>query len=225
MWPKLIRLGLLIIIFLAPIGAPDRLLNFHSAQQSFSGQFALTTFEESSQVSSSRRSEYLTAEQPKLQQVESFQPEPTLKVSEQLKQSGQAFFTNSLYKMKLTSQNSEPYYVPGDLVTLKPEASFEVSLDGNIKFTAILSNQSTEGLKLTGELIVVKGDGTTETLLPPRVLRLKAGQRIQIPVELALSSWHFPPGETEFLAILRDLKGEIIDKASVTFRISVTVKQ
>lgn len=119
-----------------------------------------------------------------------------------------------------------PSFVPGRIVALRPDpdASFEVAADGSIKFTAILVNQGEEGLKLTGELIVIKGDGTTETLLAPRALRLKAGQRLQLPVELAVRTWGFPPGDVEFLAILRDLQGTIVDRASVSFKITVALE-
>jgi hypothetical protein len=123
-------------------------------------------------------------------------------------------------------QPEKPFYVPGKIVTLKPDpdASFEVAANGSLKFTAILVNQGKEGLRLTGELIVIKGDGTMETLLAPRALRLKAGQRLQLPVELAVQAWGLPPGEVEFLAILRDLQGAIVDKASISFRITLPLE-
>ncbi|MGQ9601657.1 MAG: hypothetical protein ACUVUT_03130 [Candidatus Bipolaricaulia bacterium] len=123
--------------------------------------------------------------------------------------------------------DERPFYVPGRIVTLRPEpeASFEVAPDGKIKFTAILVNESKEGLKLMGELILVKGDGTKETLLAPRPLRLKAGQRLQLPVELAVRAWGLPQGEVEFLAILRDLQGAIVDQASVSFKITVALER
>ncbi len=121
--------------------------------------------------------------------------------------------------------DERPFYVPGRIVTLWPDASFEVAPDGRIKFTAILVNESKEGLKLTGELILVKGDGTKEILLAPHPLRLKAGQRLQLPVELAVRAWGLSPGEVEFLAILRDLQGTIIDQASVSFKITVALER
>lgn len=121
----------------------------------------------------------------------------------------------------------KPSYVPGRIVILQPapDASFEVVADGSLKFTAILVNESKEGLRLTGELILIKGDGTTETLLAPRVLRLKAGQRLQLPVELAVQAWGLPPGEVELLAILRDLQGAIVDKASINFKITLALER
>lgn len=120
----------------------------------------------------------------------------------------------------------KPSYLPGRIVTLRPDpdTSFEVAPDGSIKFTAILVNHGEEGLRLTGELIVIKADGTKETLLAPRALRLKAGQRLQLPVELAVQAWGLPPGEVEFLAILRDLQGAIIDRASVSFKITLPLE-
>lgn len=149
---------------------------------------------------------------------------PIAKIDGQLNQADQGASTNSLDDAEPTAEkNRAPIHVPGNLVTLQPEGLFEVPLDGDIKFTVILINRSTERCKLTGELIITKGDGTTETLLAPRAVKLKAGQKIQLPVVLGVSSWHLPPGETEFLAILRDMKGEIIDKASATFKITVAL--
>ncbi|MCR4405090.1 MAG: hypothetical protein NUW06_07460 [Candidatus Acetothermia bacterium] len=218
MWARVSGVGLLAAIFLALIGAGTSSLALLSSLQGLGSQ-ALPSRD---------------ADGPSLMLARS--ERPALSVSAPLAGSPSATDPEVSHAQQgdqaLAAAGSpsgevepEPYYVPGNLITLKPTAPLEVSANGRIQFSAILVNQGDTALSLTGELIVIKGDGTTATLLPSYGVKLKAGQKIQLPVEFAVKSWHFPPGRTEFLVILRDLEGEIIDRASVTFQISVALQE
>lgn len=209
------RVGLLGVIFLALIGAGSGSLALLSGLQGLDSQIV------PSAVAERPNSERPALSAPPAEPLQDSPPQPDLYLNDD-PEAGAASASDGSPPGEV---EPEPYYVPGNLITLKPTAPFEVSADGRVQFSAILVNRGDTALSLTGELIVIKGDGTTATLLPSYGLKLKAGQKIQLPVELAVKSWHFPPGRTEFLAILRDLQGEIIDRASVTFQISVPLQE
>lgn len=221
MWARVTRIGLLGVIFLALVGAGSPSLPLPSGVQGFVTQAISAEVTDRPSAMSSKGKSLPPAEPPG-------EPVPDSRSQSNLQPTGQPQQLDAapLADMRPSGDGyGEPYYVPGNLVILQPTTSFLISAGGSIRFSAILSNQGDRALSLTGELIVIKGDGTSATLLPSRGLKLKAGQKIQLPVELAVKSWHFPPGRTEFLAILRDLQGEIIDRASVTFQISVPLQE
>lgn len=214
------RVGLLGVIFLALIGAGSGSLALLSGLQGLDSQIGPSAVAERPRLTLGN-SERPALSAPPAEPLQAPPPQPDLYLNDD-QEPGAASASGGSPPGEV---EPEPYYVPGNLITLKPTAPFEVSADGRVKFSAILVNRGDTALSLTGELIVIKGDGTTATLLPSYGLKLKAGQKIQLPVELAVKSWHFPPGRTEFLAILRDLQGEIIDRASVTFQISVPLQE
>lgn len=111
--------------------------------------------------------------------------------------------------------------VPGRAVRLDPISTLSVPLSGRIEFVATLINIQTSEWRVIGELYVAKGDGTTEKLFGPRSIRLGRAQTLRLPVGLAATPKRFPPGPTQFIAILRDQAGEIIDQATVTFSIEL----
>lgn len=111
--------------------------------------------------------------------------------------------------------------VPGRAVRLDPVSPLNVPLSGQIEFVATLINIQTSDWRVIGELYVAKGDGTTEKLFGPRSIRLGRAQTLRLPVGFAATSPRFPPGPTQFIAILRDQAGQIIDQATVTFSIEL----
>ncbi len=115
--------------------------------------------------------------------------------------------------------------VPGELVNLQPAGSIVVTLTGTIQFIATLINPHSKAWSVMGELLVKKADGTTLTLLAPRQIRLGRGQTLRLPVGLPADPATFPPGLNEFIAILRDLQGNLIDRASVTFILTLDIKK
>jgi hypothetical protein len=221
MWTRVSRAGV-VVVFLALIGAGSGSLALLPGLQSVDGQ-PVSPEAIGQRSNGLAKIEGPPAEQPKTEVKQNLPAQSNLQATGQPQRPDAA--PPSAVEPSGGEESEPSYYVPGNVVTLKPTTSFEISADDSIQFTAILSNQGDAALSLTGELIVIKGDGTTATLLPSRGLKLKAGQKIQLPVEFAVKSWHFPPGKTEFLAILRDLQGEIIDRASVTFQISVVLQQ
>lgn len=115
--------------------------------------------------------------------------------------------------------------VPGELVNLQPAGSIVVPLTGTIRFIATLINPHSKAWNVIGELLVKKADGTTLTLLAPREIHLSRGQMLRLPVGLPADPSTFPPGLNEFVAILRDLQGNLIDQASVTFILTLDIKK
>lgn len=111
--------------------------------------------------------------------------------------------------------------IPGRAVRLDPVSALSVPLSGRIEFVATLINIQTSDWRVIGELYVAKGDGTTEKLFGPRSIRLGRAQTLRLPVGFAVTPKRFPPGKTQFVAILRDQAGEIIDQATVTFSIEL----
>lgn len=115
--------------------------------------------------------------------------------------------------------------VPGELVNLQPAGSIVVPLTGTIQFIATLINPHSKAWNVIGELLVKKADGTTLTLLAPRQIHLSKGQTLTLPVGLHADPSTFSPGLNEFIAILRDLQGNLIDQASVTFILTLDIKK
>lgn len=115
--------------------------------------------------------------------------------------------------------------VPGELVNLQPSGSIVVPLTGTIQFIATLINPHHKAWKVIGELLVKKADGSVLILLAPREIRLARGQTLTLPVGLPADPSTFSPGLNEFVAILRDLQGNLIDQASVTFILTLDIKK
>lgn len=107
--------------------------------------------------------------------------------------------------------------VAGRFLSLNPTTPLTVPATGRLEFVATLNNSQPHDWRVVGELIVVKSDGTTETLLRPRVITIRGNQRLQIPA--GFSAKRFPLGSTQFIAILRDQSGQEIDRATLTFTI------
>lgn len=109
--------------------------------------------------------------------------------------------------------------IPGRALRLDPKGSLTVPVLGRIEFVATLINIQTSDWRVIGELSVTKGDGITEKLFGPRAIRLGPTQRLRLPV--GFTAQRFPPGPTQFLAVLKDQTGQVIDQAIITFRIEL----
>ncbi|MFN4218241.1 MAG: hypothetical protein ACK4HB_03035 [Candidatus Bipolaricaulia bacterium] len=107
--------------------------------------------------------------------------------------------------------------IPGRAVRLEPLGSLAVPVAGRIEFAATLINIQTSDWRVIGELYVTKGDGTSEKLFGPRAIRLGRAQTLRLPVGFAAK--RFPPGPTQFIAVLKDQNGQVIDRAALTFTI------
>lgn len=112
-----------------------------------------------------------------------------------------------------------PAIIPGRAVHLDPAGSLTVPLSGRIEFVVTLTNLEREDWQVIGELYVTKGDGRTEKLFGPRAIRLGPTQRLRLPVGFTANPKRFPPGPTQFLAVLKDQSGKAIDQAIITFSI------
>lgn len=116
-------------------------------------------------------------------------------------------------------QHTPPAVIPGRAVRLEPLGSLTVPVSGRIEFAATLVNIQTNDWRVIGELYITKGDGTSEKLFGPRAIRLGRAQTLRLPVGFAAK--RFPPGPTQFIAILKDQAGQIIDQATITFKIEL----
>lgn len=122
----------------------------------------------------------------------------------------------------LSSKTTEiPAIIPGRAIRLDPTGSLNVSLPGRIEFVVTLTNPETSTWQVIGELYVTKGDGRTEKLFGPRAIRLGPTQRLRLPVGFTANPKRFPPGPTQFLAVLKDQSGKAIDQAIITFSVEL----
>jgi hypothetical protein len=116
---------------------------------------------------------------------------------------------------KLQVQSSS--VIPGRAIRLEPKGSLTVSLSGRIEFIATLINIHKGDWRVIGELYVTKGDGMTERLFGPRAIRLGPAQTLRLPV--GFGAKRFPPGPTQFMAVLKDQAGQVLDQAIITFEL------
>jgi len=107
--------------------------------------------------------------------------------------------------------------IPGRAIRLEPKGSLTVSLSGRIEFIATLANIQTDNWRVIGELYVIKSDGITEKLFGPRAIRLGPAQTLRLPV--GFGAKRFPPGPTQFMAVLKDQAGQVLDQAIITFEL------
>lgn len=131
------------------------------------------------------------------------------------------FVPSSKFEVPSLKTLETPAIIPGRAVRLDPIGSLNVSLSGRIEFAATLINIQTDDWRVIGELYVTKGDGTTEKLFGPRAIRLGPAQRLRLPVGFAANPKRFPPGPTQFVAVLKDQAGQVIDRAVITFTIEL----
>jgi hypothetical protein len=110
-----------------------------------------------------------------------------------------------------------PSVIPGRAIRLEPKGSLTVSLSGRIEFIATLINIHKGDWRVIGELYVTKGDGMTERLFGPRAIRLGPAQTLRLPV--GFGAKRFPPGPTQFMAVLKDQAGQVLDQAIITFEL------
>jgi hypothetical protein len=116
---------------------------------------------------------------------------------------------------KLQVQSSS--VIPGRAIRLEPKGSLTVSLSGRIEFIATLINIHKGDWRVIGELYVTKSDGITEKLFGPRAIRLGPAQTLRLPV--GFGAKRFPPGPTQFMAVLKDQAGQVLDQAIISFEL------
>ena len=121
-----------------------------------------------------------------------------------------------------STKRPEPYVV-GKAIQLLPTGPTEISLlsNGQIRFVATLINEHNSFWHITVTGMVVLADGSKVTVLQPHSLWMVPGQQLRLPVALAADPTRFPPGWTQFEALLRDDQGQIIDQASINFLLTL----
>jgi|GEM_PF-5665208 len=112
----------------------------------------------------------------------------------------------------------------GQLIALERKSPQTLNIGGKMKFVATLINHTGARLNLVAEVVVRKGDGSKETLIPGYALQLGKGNRFRVPVGLAAKAQRFPPGLTQFSAYLWNRQGQLIDQASITFMVSLPLQ-
>lgn len=113
--------------------------------------------------------------------------------------------------------------VVGKAIQLLPTGPTEISLlsNGQIRFVATLINERNNFWHITVTGMVELADGSRVTVLEPQSLWMVPGQELRLPVALAADPARFPPGWTQFKALLRDDQGQIIDEASINFLLTL----
>jgi hypothetical protein len=121
-----------------------------------------------------------------------------------------------------SAKRPEPYIV-GKAIQLLPTGPTEISLlsNGQIHFVATLINEHNSFWHITVTGMVELADGSKVTVLQPHSLWMVPGQELRLPVALTADPARFPPGWTQFKALLRDDQGQIIDQASVNFLLTL----
>lgn len=122
-------------------------------------------------------------------------------------------------KTESPEQHAVPAVIPGRAIRLEPSGALTVPISGRIEFTATLVNIQTDDWRVIGELYITRGDGTSEKLFGPRAIHLGRAQTLRLPV--GFPAKRFSPGPTQFIAILKDQAGQVIDQAMITFTIEL----
>jgi hypothetical protein len=117
-------------------------------------------------------------------------------------------------------------YVVGRAIQLLPTGPTQVSLlsNGQIRFIATLTNEHNTLWHVTVMGTVELADGSKVTVLQPHSLWMVPGQKLRLPVALTADPQRFPPGWTQFKALLRDDQGQVIDQASVSFLLTLDLQ-
>ncbi len=115
-----------------------------------------------------------------------------------------------------------PHWIQeGEMINIERKSPQALSVGDKMKFVATLVNHTDTRLNLVAQVVVRKGDGSEETLIPNYGLQLGQGKSFRVPVGMAAREKRFPPGITKFIAFLRDKQGQLIDEASITFMIAL----
>lgn len=117
--------------------------------------------------------------------------------------------------------NASRWLQEGELINLERKSPQAVIVGQKMKFVATLVNDTDSKMNLVAQVVVRKGDGSEETLIPNYGLQLGKGKSFRVPVGMAAKEKRFPPGLTKFIAFLRDKHGQLVDEASITFMITV----
>lgn len=116
-----------------------------------------------------------------------------------------------------------PWVEEGMLIALERKSPQAVALGGKIQFVATLVNRTDSQLHLIAEVIVLKGNGSQETLISNYALQLGVDKEFRVPFGMAAKAPRFAPGMTHFIAFLRDAQGELVDRASITFMLTLPI--
>jgi len=128
----------------------------------------------------------------------------------------------------LTISTSQPQSIgtsrwlqAGEMIDIERKSPQALLIGEKMKFVATLVNHTASKLNLVAQVVVRKGDGSEETLIPNYGLQLGKGKSFRVPVGMAAKEKRFPPGVTKFIAFLRDNHGQLVDEASITFMITL----
>jgi len=123
--------------------------------------------------------------------------------------------------LRAVAPEPDPLIRDGKYIHVELKSAQIVSMGDPMKFVATLFNATDAHWNLVAEIVVRKGDGSQETLLQGYPLRLASGRQMRVPLGLKAREQRFPPGITEFVAFLRDRQGELVDRASIAFVVTV----
>lgn len=128
---------------------------------------------------------------------------------------------NDALEPSLQNETPRLWVEEGVLIALERKSPQTITLGGKIQFTATLVNRTDAHLRLIAEVVVLKGDGSQETLISGYPLQLSVGKEFRVPFGIAAEPPRFAPGLTQFIAFLHDAQGELVDRASITFMLTL----
>lgn len=129
----------------------------------------------------------------------------------------------SAFEKPLQEEASWPWVEEGMLIALERKSPQAVALGGKMQFVATLVNRKDSKLHVIAEVIVLKGDGSQETLISGYPMQLIKDKEFRVPFGMAAKAPRFAPGVTQFIAFLRDAQGQLVDRASITFMITLPI--
>ncbi len=116
------------------------------------------------------------------------------------------------------ADSATPLFVPGKHLKLTPQKSQgAISLPGVIQFLAELKNPYNHFWQVRVEATVTHADGSTKPAITSRVIWLLPGQTLKLPIKFRAREPRYQPGLTLFEAFIKDMNGNLLDQASITF--------
>jgi len=113
------------------------------------------------------------------------------------------------------------FFEIGQHVKLLPkEAGPDIQFPGTFQFLAHLENPHRDKTwRVQVEATVTHEDGSTRTAIKPRAILRFPGQTLELPVKVKARQPRYQPGLTLFTALIKDMSGQIIDQATITFNL------
>ena len=124
----------------------------------------------------------------------------------------------------LVPEPQPPFFEIGKHIKLLPKDSGPViSFPSTFQILAQLENPyPNKPWRVQVEATVTHQDGSMLTAVKKRAILLFPGQSIELPIKVKANAPRYQPGVTLFTALIKDMSGQIIDEAKITFQFQVS---